>query len=360
LPIWLKVQTLTTHEPVVKPRMTPARILDALIASVNPASHTTCASVTTSVTTTTKRKLQGLSFDTTIDNGNKNSKLYKGKESNLSSMTSDQEAQSFVTFDLKATDSICSHLSRNCASASNYTDSCLGYLEYLEATLSSRFIFYNASNNTVTRKTQHLADSQALPINNLLQSLRTFHQLTLAHQLAVATLQYHSTSWLASDWGLRDISYFDNSAIRNPDELSERLQSLHLSTQFPSTASSSVGHATQQNQEDLRCDYGIRNLTLAKLGVVLLEIGSQAEIHDLSPTYAPHDVIRARKVLRDPPPSMQHLGKRYLKIVQKCMDCDFSCGDNLSDDDLRSAVYTEIVCGLESMIVDWRKFLNMK
>lgn len=329
------------------------------MASARTTSHTKYDSTSESVTNIAKRKLASQSFDPDVDYDDTCSKLCKGKGPKLPSTSSDQSSHSFVTLDLRATDSICGHLSRSCSSTPGYADSCLGYLEYLEATFSSRLIFYNASKSSVAHKTQPTADVGALPIISLLSSLRTFHQLTLAHHLAVATLQYQSTSWLAPDWGLQDISYFDKSTIRTPDELSEQLQSLHLSTQFPGTNSSDVCGVAQE-QKGLKDDYGIRNLPLAKLGVALLEIGSQAEINSLSSASAPHDVIRARKVLREPPSSIQHLGKRYLKIAQKCIDCDFSCGDDLSDENLRSAVYTDVVCGLESMIVDWKRFLDIK
>jgi hypothetical protein len=358
VPICLQVQTLTTCQPAIKPDTTTTKMLHTLGASVKTTSHMTCTSASTSVTTTAKRRFDGYTLAAAIDDNAKYSKLSKSNETKSVSTPNDQQHQSFVTLDLKATDSICSHFSQNCASASSCVDSCLGYLEYLEATLSSRFTFYDASKNAIAQKVLPVADRKALPINTLLRSLRTFHQLTLAYRLAVATLQYHSTSWLAPDWGLGDISYFDNSTPQTPDELSERLESLHLSTQFSGRALSVVSQATQ-DEKDLRCNYGIRNLPLAKLGVALLEIGCQEEINSLSPASAPHDIIRARKVLIDPPLSMQHLGKHYLKIVQKCIDCDFSCGDDLMNEDLRNAVYTDIVCGLEGMTADWKRFLGI-
>jgi hypothetical protein len=236
VPICLQVQTLTTCQPATKPDTTTTKILDTLRASVKTTSHMACTTASTSVTPTAKRKFAGHTHAAAIDDNAKYSKLYKNNKSKSVITPSDQQHQSFVTFDLKATDSICSHLSQNCTSASSCVDSCLGYLEYLEATLSSRFTFYDASKNTVAQKVVPLAHRKALPINTLLKSLRTFHQLTLAYRLAVATLQYHSTSWLAPDWGLRDISYFDNSTPQSPDELSERLESLHLSTQFSGRA----------------------------------------------------------------------------------------------------------------------------
>jgi hypothetical protein len=106
--------------------------------------------------------------------------------------------------------------------------------------------------------------------------------------------------------------------------------------------------------------YGIRNLPLAKLGIALLEIGCQTKIGSLASSPMPHDVICARRVLLDPPPAIKYLGERYLKIARKCIECDFSYGDDLTDENVQSAVYTEVVCGLESMLQDLKKFLNIK
>lgn len=359
MPIWLHVQTITAPEPFAQPTSGCTSISTALLTSIHDTLPDKQLSNLGSLAKTGKRKLKSVHFDPSVDIDKEQVKSCKARALQSISTLDNQQSQSFVTFDLKATDSICDHLSQSCQSAATCADSCLGYLEYLEATLSSRLIFYDASKNAVASKNRPTANGKAMPVNKALQNLRTLHQLTLAHQLAVATLQYHSTSWLAQDWGLKDISYFDTTTQATSDQLLEQLQSLHLSTQFPSAASSDGG-PNLSDQEDIKYYYGIRNLPLAKLGVALLEIGCQTAINILDPASTPHDVISARKLLRDPPQSIDHLGERYLKIAQKCIDCDFSCGDDLSSDDLRSAVYTEVICGLEGLVLDWKKFVGIK
>jgi hypothetical protein len=103
--------------------------------------------------------------------------------------------------------------------------------------------------------------------------------------------------------------------------------------------------------------YGIRNLILAKLGVALLEVGLLKEIGSPEPESTLQDIINARKILLEGPSAQPMLPARYFKIAQKCIDCDFSCGDDLDKEELRSAVYTDVVCGLETMIKTGRSSL---
>jgi hypothetical protein len=290
--------------------------------------------------------------------------------------TRTSQAQSFATLDLKkATTSICDHLSRSCASTTDCADPCLGYLECLGVTPSSRLIFYDASKNTFEQKTRPSQAGEARSSDKLLQSLQTLHQLTLAHRLAIPMLQYHDTSWLPLDWSLRDISYFEGITRQQPDVISEKLQSLHLSMQFTGPVSDNSIEEVCQNQnsqhqvskidvaqphQDLKYLYGIQNLPLAKLGVALLEIGCQTDIKSLNLALTPRDLISTKEILLDPPKSISSLGIGYLKILQKCIDCDFSCGNDLRSSDLRDAVYTEVVCGLESQIKVWKKFRGIE
>jgi hypothetical protein len=304
-----------------------------------------CASQTKS---TIKRELKTVRFDT-ADSENERVGPEEVGESDTS------QPRSFATLDLKATKSICDHLSRSCALESHCADTCLGYLEYPGATLPSRLIFYDASKNAAMQRSGPSKGWEALPINKLLQSLQILHQLTLARSLAVAMLQYHSTSWLAPDWRLQDVSYFDGPARQQTDIISDYLQSLHLSTHF-SGSDPTEPMEPPQNPQDLKYMYGIRNLPLAKLGVALLEIGCQKEISSLNGCLMPHDVISARKVLLNPLGSLANLGNGYLTTIRKCIECDFSCGDDLSNSDLQDAVYTEVICGLESQIKAWKKF----
>lgn len=358
-PIWLHVRSVTQSGPGTNMPIPPPGLIGQTQSSRCLDELPECSPEQKSIEKSAKRKFKSVRFDDLLKKDGDGRSLRK-KESPAADKPNGEKELSFAMCDLKATKSVCCHLQRSCGPESTCKDSCIGYLEYLEAACSFRLIFYDASKNAVAQKKQHRTPRKALPVNGLLSGLQTLHQLTLAHTLAMTILQYHSTSWLPLDWGLKDLSYFSETGQSPEDDISKTLQSLHLSTQFPTQAHASAFQSAN-DVNDLNYLYGIRNLTLAKLGVALIEIGRQKEIGSLGSNSTSHEVIiSARKILLEGPSSLATLGPRYFKIAQKCIQCDFSCGDNLEGDDLRSAVYSEVVCGLESMIKDWKRFLDIK
>ncbi|GME42518.1 Lon protease like peroxisomal [Neofusicoccum parvum] len=197
--------------------------------------------------------------------------------------------------------------------------------------------------------------------------LPPLERLMLASKLASTVLQYYLTPWLSEDWRLRDISFFGNADELSPDDLAQDMQTLHLSTQFPQRNPDPSGNHPVQSTNAVqgvdsiatkptyRYTYGIRNMTLAKLGLALLEIGHKQEISSFKLGPQQHDVISAR-ILADG--SYTDLGPRYHRIVRKCIECNFSAEDDLDAEDLRNAVYTNVVCELEQMIGAHKKFLE--
>lgn len=253
--------------------------------------------------------------------------------------------------DLERTSSICDYISQESSPGNSSTNDYLGYLDHIKASRTLKFLFYTSNRLSAEQK-------QASPVDGLLQDFDVLHQLTLAYKLAAATLQFHKTSWLSADWTLGDIAYFSGSTRTLSDSVSQHLNSLHFSNGF--SKNSALTYDQEQKQMNLKYMYGIRNLPLAKLGVALLEIGHRAELGSLIKDTTPHKVISARKLLSSGTNSlMASLGNRYLKIARKCVECDFSCGDDLEDETLQSAVYAEVVCGLEDMLLDWKKFRGL-
>lgn len=106
-------------------------------------------------------------------------------------------------------------------------------------------------------------------------------------------------------------------------------------------------------QTELRFTYGIRNMTLAKLGLALLEIGYERATSSFNLEPQKHDVISAR-ILADSP--YTDLGPRYQRIARRCIECNFAADDSLDTEDLRNAVYTNVVCELENLISVHKKF----
>lgn len=305
-----------------------------------------------------KRKLKRVRLNVPQDDVPVPASICDSTKKSKDVMSGKANLESFVTLDLKATKSICDHLSYNCASAPADSDPCLGYLEDMD-TASYKIMFYNASQNAHLGAQRQVKALDDLPIDGLLPNLHVLHQLTLAHKLAMATLQYHSTLWLPLDWSLHDIAYFNGNPQDSLDDIAQQLRSLHLSTQFPKRFATAMELSTLSPHE-LKRVYGIRNLPLAKLGVALLEICHQKTIGSLVPRASPHDVISARELLEVGSSSLPMLGPKYLSMAQKCIDCDFACGNDLRDADLQSAVYTEVVCVLEGMIVNLRRTLGIQ
>lgn len=187
--------------------------------------------------------------------------------------------------------------------------------------------------------------------------MQILQQIILAQKLAEAVLQYHSTPWLPQTWTLQDVAYFTDTTQSDKKDISEALQSLHLSNQFLDQAS--LDAKAKEKLVDLKHTYGIRNLTLAKLGVALLEICTQKDMTVPSLGRTPYEIIEARKLVDEEDSSIMTLGKRYLEIVRKCIYCDFACDDNLSSEALQSAVYTEVVCALQEMRRRWENFFGV-
>jgi hypothetical protein len=183
-------------------------------------------------------------------------------------------------------------------------------------------------------------------------------QLKLARRVASGILQYHSTLWLAEDWSLRDL-FFYNSELDLSDE---SFRSLHLDTDpFHRIGSAPNHHISAEFSMDglefEKCSkavsmhdelksnallYGINNILLYKLGVALLEIGYWKELDPL-------DVVQVRQ-LANPKKQRSALCPRYLEIAQRCIQCGFGFGTDLEVTRLQNAVQDQVLGELEDLI----------
>lgn len=76
------------------------------------------------------------------------------------------------------------------------------------------------------------------------------------------------------------------------------------------------------------------------LTVYRLQIGTWSTLE------SPDDVVAVRRLAR----KARMLGKEYRDLTQRCLDCDFAFGDDLSKPRLQQAVYEHVVCGLTELI----------
>ncbi|PVH91505.1 hypothetical protein DM02DRAFT_663933 [Periconia macrospinosa] len=223
---------------------------------------------------------------------------------------------SFVMQDLKTIPSFCCHLNSFCFTAGS-NNSCLGYLETNEQPKNFKFIFYDAGKLRRFKIAQEPANKMFRPVGSILAKLQILHHLEMARRLATEMLRYHPTAWLCPDWSVNDISCFGNVDHTSNEDINEALQTLHLSTRFSPQSSTHVLRKPH-DENQLKYLYGIRNLTLAKLGVALLEIGCRKDITELDAGRAPHRAISARKILSGRPLLLVLLGRKYIKLTRQC------------------------------------------
>lgn len=187
------------------------------------------------------------------------------------------------------------------------------------------------------------------------RTISVAEQLRLALKLVRAVLQFHATPWLKPLWHLQDLAYFQTG-----EDLSASLSTLHISTELaqrhphrsdpPDALMVDIGGSSDAKDSsselellvEAQRECGIRNLTMHSLGVALLQIGQWDPLR-------PDNIVEIRKVA-DIAGNGSRLGPRYQRLTQKCLDCDFGFGKDLTHAELQGAVYRDVACELEDLI----------
>ena len=178
-------------------------------------------------------------------------------------------------------------------------------------------------------------------------SIPLFERVRLARVLAIAVLQYHATPWLATSWRSENI-YLIASEDSASSQTVHGLSSPHLNVK--------IKHSNEQlPRVSASSPYDFaRNALLFSLAVVLLEIAHSARLETM---YRPLDLMNgeenpytqffaARRLAKS---DYSNLGPRYHKIVERLLECDFACGDDLGSRQLQAAVHNEVICPLEQL-----------
>ena len=176
--------------------------------------------------------------------------------------------------------------------------------------------------------------------------LPQYERLHLARSLATAVLQYHATPWLREAWRSEDIYFF------GLDEQSSLQQCLSLPAPHLNVCvkgpDSSLSRTSTFPTGGL-----VRNPLIFGLGVVLLEIGHAKTLRALQQPQNIRSngdqVSEYLAVTRLASSIGRELGSTYGQIVQKCLYCDFGCGDDLSSPKLQAVYYQDVVKELEKL-----------
>lgn len=242
---------------------------------------------------------------------------------------------------------------RRCFRQPRKADICVGILE---STDECKHFVYPSSLTSCSHPYKAISLAQliktAAPANRI-GSIPIHERLSLAKKLAVAVLQYHTTSWLKVSWRSDDIILF---GVKRSTQIADvpSLSAPHLNARVTSP-SQQPSQSPEFPSRTLA-----RNPTLFSLGVVLLEIGHAASLKTLrQPCDLTHgrednytDFFTARRLAKSKRSTM---GLKYDSIVEQLVECVFPDGDDLHSERLQAAFHEDIVCSLGGIEEGFRK-----
>ncbi|KAL9122298.1 MAG: hypothetical protein Q9187_001146 [Circinaria calcarea] len=177
-------------------------------------------------------------------------------------------------------------------------------------------------------------------------------KLRLAKLLALGVLQFHSTPWLQDSWRSRDVFFF---GIR--DLTSDPLCAPYLNARFVKANPAAI--VPQQTSSETQIARSITrslapNSILYSLGIMLIELGFDAPLQDLQllediadePVNQLTEFWTAKRLGAA---VSNKLGRRYGRVVQRCLNCDFGIGEDykLENIELQGAVFQDVVKELD-------------
>ena len=236
----------------------------------------------------------------------------------------------------------CDYL-RHCQTKPIKSHVCVGTLQSFEGCKNAVFL---GSTNVCSQSQQAILLGQLIASSSRQKSCRIsqlHERLRLAKVLTIAVLQYRSTPWLQMSWKSNDVVFFGTDAesmLRQDSALTA--PHFNARVKGPEEASNSdvVAH---------HC-LGARNPLLYSLGVVLLEIAYWTNWESLKRPFGERDrysdFYQARRLLKS---GCSDMGPKYDQVVEKLIECDFGCGDDLNTICLQTAVYRDVVCPLERL-----------
>lgn len=194
-----------------------------------------------------------------------------------------------------------------------------------------------------------LDESNTLSLADILQKstkagprLRHAHAHRIAVSVASAVLRLHDTPWMPKPWNKGDILLMsrDGKVLSDRPYISRSLQ-----------AASSTG-SSSATQPGILARSVIRNPTLFRLGILLIELCMGLPMHEL---HMPEDLDENGKVhelsdhhtasrLLDLEEIRDQFGKRWSEVVWHCIFCPKPSLQNI---DLRRDIYTNVILELQ-------------
>ncbi|KAJ5792726.1 uncharacterized protein N7503_008704 [Penicillium pulvis] len=277
-----------------------------------------------------------------------------------SSTTTNNASPSDSMIDLKMIENICCHfqvLEPTCSST------CVGYIQ----DVGLHLFYLPPPERRPLEQQKSLADIIAWTSKDELS--RDLPRTAVAHIascLAVAVLQYHSTPWLPDNWQSTQVHFskFEEHSD-NTDEISSTTPYFRVEFKKPdegrfvTAMAASATPATSNSTANAPVNTSIalaRNELLFCFGIVLLELGycqlwpqlRQRVLATLPPQR--NTDYHAAEKLAQTPLLRNRMGPRFIKIVRKCLGCDFGLGENdLANEQLQGVFLVDVVRELQGI-----------
>jgi hypothetical protein len=185
-------------------------------------------------------------------------------------------------------------------------------------------------------------------------------RLAIAVVLANSLLQLHTGPWLPETWGKRDIHFFQGSD-----------GTIHLKHPFLLRHFRSTSGATRSEPDLSKLHFGLPpsragNPSLFSLGVIVLELWfnqtleSQPFRNDfLGPEGRENEFTDFNTAQKWQEMTMEEAGPDLYNPTRRCIYCAFgAASQNLEDDELKKAVYAEVVEPLERLLGRFEEVLT--
>jgi hypothetical protein len=351
-PLWLYVQTNTSMIPITTDSPTPVPPSPKVDAS--PPESTSELNSLPRIMTSLPRTLQKLRskkrvhFLVDVDDHGKNVSSNALRKTDVLSPIETGVCHS--TLDLRNSKGcLCGHfMGTGVEPLDASAELCLGYLETRPL---HKLVFYSAGTRPYNLK--HPMPTEVVHIQKILGGLNIAEQLRLALKVSRVVLSFHDTPWLPPAWRLQDLAFFGRIYPTPGNITIEDLKTLHLTAQIPNKSQSTMlGAGSQSNDQTSTMEHpesavNVRNQTLANLGIALLEIALRQDIKEYQGLSKQNDTATARTLADG---YKAPLGPLYQNIIRKCLHCDFAFGADLKTKELQDAVYSDVICGIETLV----------
>ena len=241
--------------------------------------------------------------------------------------------------DLRTVPDLCRHLLEQ--SSGPVSIACAGFLQ---RTKTFKHLIYADRDRTVQRDDVKSLEDALNAAKSDPEGIPYPEKLTLAKLLALAVLRYHSTPWLNSEWGSRDIVFFGIKDF-SQDPLNGPFLRSRVATKTSTFKQHSVTQDIDIQTTVAHLRSPIRNQTLYSLGVMLVELAYDSPLQDLQKPEDdqgdPHTLYWTATRLGDK--VGRKLGPKYADAVKICLYGGFGASSELEDAKVQKQFFDEVV-----------------